>query len=283
MILKNAFLKTCLNQAFELEVANAHKAGYIKIPIYLSLGQEHIPAILSEFLNGWAVFPQHRSHSYLLSFGTDPEAIARELLGLPRSLNNGMGGSPSLSNKEKNIFGHSGLLGDQAPIAAGYSLASQQKTLCVLGDAACEEDYVLATLGFCVTKKCPILFVCEDNNLSILTEKHVRRSWDIATIARAFGLYSLEMIDSYNLISQYVENIELYLPAFINISTVRKLWHAGSGVDGPPVRDSFALFEQLAQSTYGPEIIEHKQKIFHDMNELWNQLRKEYDDLHTII
>ena len=40
-----------------------------------------------------------------------------------------------------------------------------------LGDASAEEDYVLTSLGWASTKKLPILFIVEDNNLSILTEK----------------------------------------------------------------------------------------------------------------
>ena len=40
-----------------------------------------------------------------------------------------------------------------------------------MGDASAEEDYVLGALGWASTKKLPILFIVEDNNLSILTEK----------------------------------------------------------------------------------------------------------------
>ena len=42
-----------------------------------------------------------------------------------------------------------------------------------------EEDYVLSALGWAATKNLPILFVVEDNNLSILTEKKVRRVWEM--------------------------------------------------------------------------------------------------------
>ena len=40
-------------------------------------------------------------------------------------------------------------------------------TLCIFGDGAAEEDYVLASLGFAGSKKLRILFICEDNDMSV--------------------------------------------------------------------------------------------------------------------
>ena len=70
------------------------------------------------------------------------------------------------------MYGHVGLIGDQVPVAAGFSLVKNDKiTVCYFGDGAAEEDYVLATLGFASQKKLKILFICDDNNLSVLTQK----------------------------------------------------------------------------------------------------------------
>ena len=67
-------------------------------------------------------------------------------------------------------------------------MASNKPTICIMGDAAAEEDYALAALGFSETKDAPILFICEDNDLSILTEKSIRRSWSIVDVAHGFGV-----------------------------------------------------------------------------------------------
>ena len=53
-----------------------------------------------------------------------------------------------------------------------------------MGDASAEEDYVLGALGWAATKKLPILFIVEDNNLSILTEK---KSEEIGTCTMWLG------------------------------------------------------------------------------------------------
>ena len=46
------------------------------------------------------------------------------------------------------MFGHVGLIGDQVPVAAGYSLIKKIKQLSVFLEMVPEEDYVLATFGF---------------------------------------------------------------------------------------------------------------------------------------
>ena len=83
----------------------------------------------------------------------------------------GMGGSASIQCKEKNIFGHDGLMGNQVPIGVEHVLQSKCPTIVFVTDSAAEEDYCLSAIGWASTKKLPILFVVEDNNLSILTEK----------------------------------------------------------------------------------------------------------------
>lgn len=269
------FKQLCINRYFELEVAKAHQNKYINIPIYLSVGQDHIPAIVSQVYNNWYVFPQHRCHSWCLSWGMEPIKIAKELLGRRDGCNNGMGGSASLASEEKKIFGHSGLLGDQIPIATGYAQASGQKTICVLGDAAAEEDYALGSFGYAITHKVPILFICEDNNLSILTEKKTRRSWDLVKIARSFGMQASHFY-SYNITSihklhNYLLNVEL--PALINVNVQRHLWHAGSGKDYIPDYDVLYILKQELIKHYQQEKIDELEKhIEKKMVKLWQRL-----------
>ena len=62
--------------------------------------------------------------------------------------------------------------------------ASKKPTIVFLGDASAEEDYVLAALGWASFKKLPILFVVEDNNMSIKTEKKIRRHWEMSDVQR---------------------------------------------------------------------------------------------------
>jgi TPP-dependent pyruvate/acetoin dehydrogenase alpha subunit len=102
------FQRAALSRAFEVEVFNQVKIGNIKIPVYLSAGQEYIAATLSVALEQMGVsnaqiFIQHRGHSTYLSFGGDINKLVLELLGDPSGCSNGMGGSASIQSKEANI------------------------------------------------------------------------------------------------------------------------------------------------------------------------------------
>ena len=278
--LLSIFRKICFNRLFEYAIAKYNKEGLIRSPVYLSIGQEHIPAILSELINPdeWLIFLQHRCHSYLLSFGAPPQLVAEELLGIPTGgLHGGTCGSASLDYK--NIFGHSGLLGDQVPIAVGAAHASKKPTLCILGDGAAEEDYVLGALGFATTKKAPVLFICEDNNLSILTEKKVRRTWNIDDVCRGFGIPSYNIADYPNRIFSYIRGVINYnnFPCFININVCRHMWHAGTGTDGPPKWNTYeTMKEELKNSNINTDEIE--KQIQQEVDEIWRlslkQLKK---------
>jgi len=230
-----AFQKASLCRHFENQVYNLSKSKIIKYPVYLSAGQEYIAsslaAIYEEFSVEPDIFIQHRGHSTYLAFGGDVNLLIKELLGHKDGCANGMGGSASIQSKEKNIYGHDGLMGNQIPIAVGSCFASKKPTIAFVGDSAVEEDYVLSAIGWAATKKLPILFIVEDNNLSILTEKKVRRSWEIHNVAKGFGVESFDISDDPLEIKEHISQLPIK-PLLLNINTVRKYWHAGAGTDG---------------------------------------------------
>lgn len=242
------FRQTCFNRAFEMQVAEASRKGHFRIPIYLSAGQEHIPAVLADILGPINIFAQHRAHSYYLSFGGDPGRLIDELLSRPTGCAQGRGGSASIHDPKIGLWGHSGHMGDQAPISVGYALATGKTCLTVVGDASGEEDYALAAMGFAATKKLPILFVCEDNDRSILTPVSARRSWSLAALAESFGMRGIEITDDPWLIAHHLHELKGRLPAYLNIHTCRALWHAGAGCDGLPEWDRRELTQKTLDS-----------------------------------
>ena len=139
--------KAAICRAFEEEVFDLVQKKIIKIPVYLSAGQEYISASIAVFLDEWhhllqkQTFIQHRGHSVYLNFGGDIDKLILELLGDKDGCANGMGGSASIQSKEQNIFGHDGLMGSHGPIATGACYGNKKFTLCFTGDAAAEEDY----------------------------------------------------------------------------------------------------------------------------------------------
>lgn len=254
---------------FEFKAKEALEKKLIQIPIYLSVGQEFNAAALSMALEGPQIFPQHRGHSLYLSYGAPADRLRDELLGLPSGCAGGMSGSNAIHSPERGIWGHSGLLGEQIPIAVGSALGNGKVTLAMCGDAAVEEDYFYPSIGFAASHKLPILFVCEDNGLSILTPVSTRRKWDVSGMAESLGIPAVDIADDPWLIAHHVADLSKRLPAFINIRTVRNLWHAGAGCDGPPEWDRFALIEETMRGM----------GLSAKMEKIWNENRDEVDAL----
>ncbi len=229
------FKKAALCRNFENELYKKVQEKIIKFPVYLSAGQEFIASAIAEkmlHLNMEPdIFIQHRGHSTYLAFGGDIHQLIDEMLGKKSGCANGMGGSASIQCKEKNIYGHDGLMGNQVPIGVGSCFASKIPTIVFVGDSAAEEDYTLSSIGWASTKNLPILFVVEDNNLSILTEKKIRRNWEMHDVANGMKVESYDISDDPQSINDHLKNV-FKKPILLNINTVRKFWHAGAGTDG---------------------------------------------------
>ena len=265
-----AFNKASFCRHFENQVYQNVQNKNIKIPVYLSAGQEYIPASIYSILEEKGIEPnifiQHRGHSHYLCAGADPIELIDELLGRKSGCAFGMGGSASIQSIEKNIFGHDGLMGSQVPIAVGHCYQTRKPTIVVMGDASAEEDYVLGAIGWASTKNLPILFIVEDNNLSILTEKRVRRNWEMSDVAQAFKMQGHNIDDNPESILSVLSNYNFDKPMLLNINTTRKYWHSGAGQDG----DNFDRYEN-EKSSLGEEAnqidLENKQLV----ETLWQQ------------
>jgi TPP-dependent pyruvate/acetoin dehydrogenase alpha subunit len=261
----NIFRKASLSRKFEDHVFSLIKQNAFKFPLYLSAGQEFISATISEFFKGKSpfIFGQHRAHSTYLSFGGDVKELIDELKGKPSGCAGGMGGSASIQSKKIGMFGHDGLMGTQVPIAVGACFSSNKLTITIAGDAAAEEDYVMAAIAWAGTKKLPIVFVIEDNNLSILTEKKVRRSWEMHDFAKSVNVNAVDVEDKPGLIWNALESNSL--PLLLNIRTNRLFWHAGAGIDDPHQQDRYKLeMEEIGEEA---KIIDIENKSF--VEEMW--------------
>lgn len=261
------FNKISFCRHFENYVYKKIQDKTIKFPVYLSAGQESTPCSIAVYCQQINIEPnifiQHRGHSTYLAFNSSPEKLIDELLGLESGCSFGMGGSASIQSLEKNIYGHDGLMGSQVPISVGHCYHTKQPTIVFMGDASAEEDYVGSSIGWASTKNLPILFVVEDNNLSILTEKKIRRNWDMHELARAYKIEAYDIEDDPTQIANHLTNV-FEKPMLLNIRTVRKYWHSGAGIDG----DYFDRYEWL-KKTLPSEAIEIDEANRNKVEALW--------------
>ena len=236
----------CRSRFFDVEVVKAVQERRVKYQVYLSLGQESVSAALAPVVHGYMLFTQHRCHAYYLALGGLPEKLRDELLGLPGGTSGGRAGSNCLQCHDDNLimFGHHGLIGENVPQAVGAALGSGKNALCVVGDGAAEEDFIYPALGFAVTHRLPVLFICDDNDLSILTPTSTRRSWKISDVAKGMGMPAVNITDDPWTILVTAQELQPKLPALINVYSCRMNWHVGVGTDGPPEWDRFSLVTQ---------------------------------------
>jgi TPP-dependent pyruvate/acetoin dehydrogenase alpha subunit len=265
------FKKASLCRHFENEVFTRVKNKQIKFPVYLSAGQEYVPATIAQIIKEKKIKPllfgQHRGHSIYLSFGGDIVRLINELKGKKSGCTYGMGGSLSIHSPKINMYGHDGFMGSNACIGAGACFSSKKPTIIFIGDAAIEEDYVLATLAWVSKKKLPILFVVEDNNFAVLTKKDERRDWKAKDVAKAFRVDSFDVKDDPLLVYKLLKKNIFKKPTLINIHTNRLFWHAGAGVDNQKVFDRHLVLKKYLgkKADLVDQIIKNKIK------ELWQK------------
>ena len=269
------FKKASLCRNFEEQVIINVNSKNITTPVYVSAGQEFIASTLSSIIKKNKIKPllfgQHRCHSTYLAFGGNIIKLIDELLGRKTGCTKGKGGSASINSKDINMFGHDGLMGSNGPIGVGACFATKKPTIVFLGDAAAEEDYVLGALGWASHKKLPILFIIEDNNLSILTKKSVRRNWNMKDVARSFKLEGYDIKDDPNQIEKY-SNLFFKKPTLLNINTNRIYWHAGGGRDNDKNFDRFKNEKRLL----GPKAFKIDEYYKMYVKKLWKlQLEKQ--------
>jgi TPP-dependent pyruvate/acetoin dehydrogenase alpha subunit len=217
------------------------------------------------------LFGQHRGHSIYIGFGGDLKKLGYEFLGSKKGCTYGMGGSLSVSSDSIKMFGHDGFMGSNVCLAVGASFSSKQPSIVFIGDAAFEEDYVLASISWIAKKNIPILIVVEDNNFAITTPKDERRDWSVKSIAKAFNIESYDTKDDPKNIFKILNKYEFKKPLIINIHTNRLYWHSGAGIDNQNIFDRLK-YEVKKMGIEGEKIY---QKTYQRIEKIFREIKNE--------
>jgi pyruvate dehydrogenase E1 component alpha subunit len=229
----------------EETIASRYSEGQMRCPTHLSIGQETVPAILSEFItvDDYAV-STHRGHAHYLAKGGDLPSMIAELYGKETGCAKGKGGSMHLIDLAVNFMGTSAIVGNSIPIGVGLGLTAQlsksnQITVIYLGDGAVEEGAFYEATNFAVVRGLKILFVCENNLYSVYSPLDCRQPTNrkITDLARAIGLKSY-WTNGYNIqdcrksLKNAVDHIRSGKgPAFVEATTYRYREHCGPNYD----------------------------------------------------
>jgi len=229
----------------EEAIAEYYPKKKMRCPVHFSIGQEAVAVGVCEVLEKKDyVLSCHRSHAhYLAKRGSLPKLIS-EIMGKETGACLGRGGSMHLTDLESGFIASTAILGGTIPVGVGYAFASQYKnedniTTIFFGDASTEEGVWAESLNFAILKKLPILFICENNFLSVCTPLSERQGpkRDRAEIAKAHGIwakkgYGNDVQEVYRLAKEAKEELlKRKEPVFLEFDTYRFLEHCGPNED----------------------------------------------------
>ena len=212
-------------RAFEERIlANLDK---IKCPVHLSLGAESVSDAIFENVRpqDW-LYSTHRNHGHYLAKGGSEDRLWDEICGLETGINRGTAGSQCFSDPSIN-FHASSIVGGSIGIACGAALAlrgSGNVVVCCFGDAATEQGIFWESIGFAALKKLPILFICENNGLSInvpIKERQPCREGQMAAIWWRVSTFGMTVISNEDF-GRAFKTTRQESPCFIEARTVRE-------------------------------------------------------------
>lgn len=279
----------------EEAIAREYPKQEMRCPTHLCIGQEAIAAgVCAALKKEDVVFSTHRSHGHYLAKGGSLRAMIAELYGKATGCSEGIGGSMHLIDLDANFLGAAPIVASTIPVAVGvaFSRTMLKKpgiAVCFFGDAAVEEGIAHEAMNFAVLRKLPVLFVCENNMYSTVTnilDRQARRP--IANLASGHGM-TAQTVDGqdsgavYTAANKFVGFIRNGKgPGFLECLTYRFLEHCGPHEDGPALRPAGELarwkkndpLSRMGRLFKGKEIDSMKEKISKEIRDAFSFARK---------
>ena len=156
-------------------LAASAKPALVRGPLHLSTGQEAVAAGVCHNLERADMLTStHRGHGHTLAKGADATKMMCELFGRATGYNKGKGGSMHIADFSVGMLGANGVVAAGIPIATGAAHALKIRkqanvVACFFGDGATNRGPFLEGLNWAQVYQLPILFVCEDNQISATT------------------------------------------------------------------------------------------------------------------
>lgn len=179
----------------EEKIIELHPEQMMKTPFHLYNGQEGIAAgVCAALEKADVIFSTHRSHGHYIAKGGDLKKFMAEIYNKITGCSKGKGGSMHLIDPQVGHMGSSAIVGGSIPIAVGAALGFQKQnknnvSVAFFGDGASDEGVLYESFNFAALHKLPVLFVCENNQLSVNSRTRNRRAVDnLPEKAKAFGV-----------------------------------------------------------------------------------------------
>ena len=164
----------------EEAIAERYGEQEMRCPVHLSDGQEGIAAGACMALRKTdKIVSTHRSHGHYLAKQGNLKAMLCEIYGRAPGCVGGRGGSMHLLDDEAGVLACLPIVGTSVPLGVGVAYAAKKKgedtvAAVFLGDAVMEEGVFHECANFAALHALPVVFVCENNDLSFYTSLEVQ-------------------------------------------------------------------------------------------------------------
>jgi acetoin:2,6-dichlorophenolindophenol oxidoreductase subunit alpha len=192
-----------LIRRFEQEIHRLFLKGEVHGTTHLSAGQEAVPVGVCSALEPHDyVAGTYRGHGHALAKGTDPEALAAEMLGRATGICGGRAGSMNVVDLDNGLVGCFGIVGGSIAAATGAAVSAQRQgkvAVAFFGDGASNQAYFHECLNWAQVFDLPIVYVCENNFYGEFTPMaSVTAGGEIGIRAASFGMPS-QVVDGNDL------------------------------------------------------------------------------------
>jgi TPP-dependent pyruvate/acetoin dehydrogenase alpha subunit len=183
-----------LRRMEEALFAEYHPAEEMRCPIHFCIGQEAVPAALSELVKpDDYMFSHHRSHGYYFAKGSPLNELFAEIYGRETGADAGKAGSQDISHSPTHFYSGailSGAVGIAVGAAFGFQFRrSTQIAISGFGEGATDEGAFWEAMNYAGKKRLPVLFVVENNRYATFSDQLKRQADDnICERVRTFGV-----------------------------------------------------------------------------------------------
>ncbi len=164
-----------LTRRFEDRLSILYRQGKIVGGLYLSTGQEAIPAGTCEHLRKDDVIsPIHRDLGAFLIKGMEPGILMAQILGKQAGPSKGKDSFLHIGSKELGIIPPTSILASTIPIAAGVAFAFKARgvdsvAVSFFGEGGSNRGDFHEGLNFAGIHKLPLVLICENNQYAYST------------------------------------------------------------------------------------------------------------------
>jgi TPP-dependent pyruvate/acetoin dehydrogenase alpha subunit len=224
-------------RAFEDEMQRLFLRGEVHGTVHLYTGQEACAVGACSALEpGDRVAATYRGHGAALAMGTDPRALAAELMGRRTGVCGGRAGSMNVVDAEHGLIGCFGIVGGSIAAATGAALALRRSggvAMAFFGDGAANHGYFHECLNLARVQRLPAVFVCENNLYGEFTPMEaVTAGGDIRARAAGYDMPAAK-VDGNDVEAVRAAALEAVGharggagPAFVECLTYRQLGHS---------------------------------------------------------